>query len=221
MKFELTTYALSNAILAVNHQIRQEAGSLFYGATTFNFGTMSSPVPFLRDRAPDTRIYIKSLQLELHIYAFNWYPSVPEHGRSETWKQAFTALKKLSHFKLEKLRIKINDRDCHLYSEGLKTHTPQMRWLHRLAEIGTLNSLGVQYMVRNHRNIPRSNRGPHKAVNGRNTESELWEFLAPKMVTKVKGESHDAESLKDRRITLLGSRSKIFGNWDNIIVESD
>lgn len=155
MIFDTTTYlpgnatALENttiAILAVIHQVRQEAESIFYGSNTFNFGTMSSLVPFLKDRAPDTRRYINSLQLELHIYESNWYPSFAEHGRPEAWKRAFTALKKLPHFQLRRLRIRVNDRECHIYSEGLKLHTPQMRWLHRLADISTLDSLGVRYL---------------------------------------------------------------------------
>lgn len=230
MRFELTTYTLSNAaalenttigLLAVNHQVRQEAGSLFYGANTFNFGTMSSLVPFLRDRPPDTRIYINSLQLELHIYEFNWYPSFAEHGISEAWKRAFTALKKVPHFSLKKLRIKIDDRECHFYREGLKTHTPQMRWLHRLAEISTLDSLGVRYLVQNLGDPGPWHRGPGIPIDGRNTEQELWEFLAPKMLTRMEGESHDAESLKHRRITLLGCGVTSFGNWNDAIVDSD
>ena len=222
--YDLTTYipgnalALENttiAILAVNHQLRQEAGSLFYGSNIFNFGTMSSLVPFLKDRAPDTRKYIKSLQLELHVYAMNWYPSFAEHGRPQAWKRAFTALKKLPYLQLNTLRIKLDDGHCQFYGEGLKTHTPQMRWLHRLAEISTLDSLGVQYFMRCQRFIsgewyrgvqwfeqPTQLRGPHNARDVRDTQEELWMFLAPRMLTRVEGNSHEAETLQHRRIKM-------------------
>lgn len=225
MMFETTTYIMANAkslkeitfaLLAVNHQIRQETASIFYGTNTFVFGTMSSLVPFLRDRAPDTRKHINSLQLELRIHEHNWYPSFTEHGRSEAWKRAFTALNKLPHLNLKKLRIKLFDAESNFYSHGLKAHTPQMRWLHRLAGISTLDYLGVQYIERD--DIYDTSSWPLKA---HDTEKELWSFLAPKMLAKVDGGDQDAEALQHHRITLLGTSSTLYGDWKTAIVDSD
>lgn len=49
----------------------------------------------------------------------------------------------------------------------------------------------------------------------------MWEFLAPKMLTRAEGMGHDAEALEHRSIALLGSRATISGNWEDTIVISD
>lgn len=204
-KFETTTYKLMGAagpegdaikLLALSRQIRQEAGSIFYGENTFHFTTMSSLVPFFKDRMPDTRHYINSVQLALHILPEDWYPAFLERGRPQAWKRAFSALCKLPNLNIKQLCIRLDDSWSQMYTEGLCLHTPEMRWLHKLGEISSLDSLGVEYITRC---APAG-----LLIEGNVIQGELWEFLAPKMLTKRNGEDHDAEALQYRRGSMAG-----------------
>lgn len=108
-----TTYNLLNtdktgiSLLASNRQIRSEAGSLFYGANIFMFKTMSSMIPFLKDRPP---IHANSSAASSSIF-ISMSGLVSLRRRVwEAWSRAFTGLKKLPYVNLTKISISIEVR---------------------------------------------------------------------------------------------------------------
>jgi hypothetical protein len=211
VKFQKTSYTskvpnyvnqLTVALLAVNHQIRLEAASIFYGINVFSFDTMSSVIPFLKDRTTETRKFVHSIQLNLPIYGSDWYSVTTAYNRPDTWKRVFASLAKLPHLSLKNVCIWIKDESSKMYVDDLELGTKHMKWLHQLSKINNLDKLGVAYTYGQWdreggdpfqfyyvQGAPREERNSQ-------TEQELWEFLAPKMLKAP----DDLNALLERRI---------------------
>lgn len=211
-KFQDTTYILRKtaqikklmlAILSLNRQVRLEAFSVFYGINTFSFTTMSSLIPFFKDRSPETRQYIFNVHLNLTIYLSDWYSVTTAYNRPNTWKKAFTSLAKMQHVSLKNVCVSIKDQSDKIYVDDLDLQSKHMQWLHSLSRITKLEKLGVAYQYgqwgweRGDRSIfyyPRAQSYPE--IDSQ-TEQEIWAFLAPKM---LKAPGDDTSALLERRI---------------------
>lgn len=189
-------------MLFVNRQVRLEAASVFYGVNTYLFSTMSSVIPFFKDRTPETRKFVHSIQLNLPIYRSDWYSITTAYNRPDTWKKAFAFLAKLLHLGLKTVCILINDENDNLYVDDSELETKHMQWLHQLSKITNLDKLSVTYTYRQWQ----WERYPfHRYYGGDSlreeidsqTEQEIWAFLAPKML-KMPGD--DVNALLERRI---------------------
>ena len=199
------------AMLSLNRQSRDEVAFLFYGEDTFHFVTMSSLLPFLKDRTVETRKYIRRLRLTLKIDRRTWVATFPECGRSATWNAAFSALVKLPHLNIETLCVTIDDRD-NLLVRGLVNRARSTLWLRNLSKFGNLDKLGVRHDVKyvdryevgtwkylgRQANDRRQSSFSHEETDDL-IEQELWQMLAPKMLKK-KTDDHSPDALLDRRI---------------------
>lgn len=216
-----TTYKIGNpdpidtttaaAMLSLNKESRDEVASLFYGENTFHFVTMSSLVPFMKDRTVETRKYIQRLRLTLTIDFRTWNAVCTEQGRSATWNAAFSALVKLPHLNIRTLCVTVVDINKAILERSLDIRTRPMLWLRKLSKFESLDMLGVTYLVRydvhqvhtwNH--LERQGRhwvspSPREEKIESRIEQELWEILAPKMLKK-EADDHSPDALLGRRI---------------------
>ena len=185
-----TTYIIGNpdsrdtttaAMLSLNKQSRDEVAFIVYGENTFHFITMSSLLPFLKDRTVETRKYIQHLRLTLTIDHRTWNAVCTEQGRSAVWEATFSALVKLPNLNVKTLCVTVSDRTGALSERRLEIRARPMLWLRNLSKFENLDRLGV----------------------GHQTDSqigqELWQILAPKMLKK-KADDHSPDALLDRRI---------------------
>ena len=203
--------SMTAAMLSLNKQSRDEVAFLFYGENIFHFVTMSSLLPFLKDRTVETRKYIRRLRLTLKVDHGTWIAIFPECGKSATWNAAFSALVKLPHLNIETLCVTIDDRDK-LLVRGLVDRARSTLWLRNLSKLGNLDKLGVRHDVKyvdryevdtwkylgRQANDPRQSSSTHEETDDL-IEQELWQMLAPKMLKK-EADDHSPDALLDRRI---------------------
>ena len=186
-------------LLSVNRQVGSEAASIFYGANTFLFTTMSSVTPFLRDRVPEIRKLIRSIQLDLRIQRSDWHSVTTAYNRRDSWRKAFASIARLPFLILQNVCVHINDTEYDMYTRELGLGSGQLQWLYSLCKINNLDKLGLAYSYDQwgganftHIRRPLVNREVYSQ-----TGEELWAFLAPRML-KAPGNSMNA--LLDRRI---------------------
>ena len=184
-------------MLSVNKQSRSEVASIFYGENTFQFNTVSSLVPFMKDRTEETRNYIQSLHLILTIDDRDWDAVFTEHGRSATWNMIFSTLAKLPHLNVKKLFVEVNDKRAKPLKDGMNLRSRTMLWLHKLSKIENLEMLGVSYDC-GHWQPDGPRLGLWEEVDSQ-TEQELWQFLAPQTL-KTEADDHSSHTLQRRRI---------------------
>ena len=209
--FIKTTYILekSDAItdttmitLSLNKRFREEVAFIFYGENTFQFTSMSSLMPFMKDRTVETRKYIQRLRLIFTVGGRGWNPIFAAYGRAANWNQALLSLLKLSDVKITKLCIRVDDEFAEILQDGLNFRSKPMLWLHKLSRLDNLEMLGLQYRIAD----------PHSWLNlppqteEVDTEKQLWSFLAPKMLKK-KADNHSPEALQQRRIWDISNAS--------------
>ena len=207
-----TTYTLGKshlanttaAMLSLDKQSREETASIFYGENSFHFTTMSSLIPFMKDRTPETRKYIQRLWLVLVVDDRNWDTIFVEQGRPAVWNTAFSSLLKLSHMNIRKLCIQIEDRGLKVILDAPNLRARSMLWLHKLSRLENLEMLGLQYTVgdwkyRGRRVSLRGLLAPVMEEMNGTTEHELWSLLAPKMLMK-EVDDHSPDGLQRRRI---------------------
>lgn len=195
-----TTYTLgtrrpidhtTTIMLSLNKQSREEVASIFYGENTFHFITMSSLIPFMKDRTVETRKYIQRLWLTLTVDDRYWDAIFTEYRRPAAWNTAFSALVKLPHLNLKKLCVVINDKRSNLLKHGLNLRSRSMLWLHKLSRLEDLEMLGLKYVwVKSRRQRDRLWEPLITTDEEASTETEqdLWNFLAPKMLKKQTGD---------------------------------
>lgn len=208
-----TTYTLGTpdpmnnttaAMLSLDKQSREEVASIFYGGNTFQFTTMSSLMPFMKDRTPETRKYIQRLWLILVADRRHWETIFAERGRPAIWNKAFSSLLKLPQTNIKKLCIEIVDVGVKINFEGANLRARSMLWLHKLSRFDNLEMLGLKYTLgdwkvwRGFQNLQGMFAPMIEDMNN-GTEQELWNFLAPKMLKK-EAEDHSPEGLQRRRI---------------------
>ena len=169
------------AMLSLNKQSRDEVAFIVYGENTFHFVTMSSLLPFMKDRTVETRKYIQHLRLGLTIDHRTWNAVCTEQGRSVVWEATFSALVKLPNLNIKTLCVTVSDKIGALSERRLEMRARPMLWLRNLSKFENLDRLGV-----GHR--------PDSQI-----EQELWQILAPKMLKK-KMDDHSPDALLDRRI---------------------
>lgn len=184
-------------MLSVNKQTRSEAASIFYGKNTFQFNTMSSLVPFLKDRTAETRKYIRSLHVVFTIDIRDWDAVFTEYGRSATWNTTCSTLAKLPHLNVKKLFVEVDDKRAKLLRDGMSLRSRTMLWLHKLGKLENLEKLGVSYDCGDWQ--PHGRRFDIREEVDSQTEQELWQFLAPKML-KMEADDHGSDALQRRRI---------------------
>lgn len=178
-------------VMLLNKQSRDEVAFIFYGSNTFHFRTMSSLTPFMKDRTPESRKYIHRLYLLLTIHDRDWDAIFAEHGRPATWNTAFSNLSELSHVNIRSLSIHIDDTKAHLLTNGMKLRSRSMLWLHKLSKFKNLETLGVEYCCIDWSEFHMDGESQ--------TEEELWQFLAPR-VLKKEDDDHSPCALQKRRI---------------------
>ena len=216
-----TTYKIGNpdpidtttaAMLSLNKESRDEVASLFYGETTFHFVTMSSLLPFMKDRSVETRKYIQRLRLALIIDYRTWNAVCAAQGSSAAWNTAFSALVKLPHLNIRALCVTLDDRGP-ILKHGLNLRARPMLWLRKLTNFENLDKLGVRHDVRNfdryeadtwkylgrQADYRRLYRPKEEEEADDLIEQELWQMLAPKMLKK-EADDHSPDALLDRRI---------------------
>ncbi|CAF9936203.1 hypothetical protein IMSHALPRED_010496 [Imshaugia aleurites] len=209
-----TTYTLDKpgsidattiAMLSLNKQSRDEVASIFYGDNTFHFASMSSLTPFMRDRTVETRKYIQCLQLTLTVDDLKWDVIFTEYGRPASWNTAFSALLKLSHMNVRKVCVIIDDRKAQLLADNLNLQSRSMLWLHKLGRLKNLETLGLKHDIgpwqecQQHVGYWGAPNSTKEEEGTTETEQELWNFLAPKMLKKETG-NHSPDVLQRRRI---------------------
>ena len=189
-------------MLSLNKDSREEVAFIFYGENTFHFNTMSSLVPFMKDRTEETRKHVKSIRLILTVYGRSW-DAFTDYGRPATWNTALSTFAKLPHVNIKQLCVQIDDKEANVLMCGLDLKSRSMLWLHKLSKIENLEMLGVRHDVGGW--IPLSHRpslltwGPADKTAPTRTEQELWRFLAPRMLRK-EADDHSPEALQKRRI---------------------
>lgn len=189
------------AMLSLNKESREEVAFIFYSENTFHFTTMSSLVPFMKDRTAETRKYIQRLLFTLTVDDRDWDAIFTEYGRPTTWNTAFSSLVKLPHVNIKKLCVQIDDTKAKILKDGLNLRPRSMLWLHKLSKLENLENLGLRYISRKRLVetefwdflVPMQ-----KGVDDE-TEQDLWRFLAPKMLKK-EADDHSPDALQQRRI---------------------
>lgn len=208
-----TTYTLgtlnsiditTTTMLSLDKKSREEVASIFYGENTFHFTTMSSLVPFMKDRTAETRKYIQRLWLTLTVDDRDWETIFTEYGRPATWRTAFSSLVKLPHVSIKKLCVQIDDRKAKILIDGLNLRSRSMLWLHKLSKIDNLEMVGLRYDFGQWKRYQHGldlwgSFGPIEEEINTQTEQELWHFLAPKMFKK-QADDHTPDALQQRRI---------------------
>ena len=205
-------YTTTAAMLSLNKQSRDEVAFLVYGGNTFHFITMSSLLPFMKDRTVETRKYIQRLRLTLTIDYRTWNAVCTEQGRSAAWNAAFSALVKLPHVNIKTLCVTVDDRIGAISERGLEIRARPMLWLRNLCKFENLDKLGVRhddkYVGRHGVNTwtllewlvnDWRQSSPQEEETNSQIEQELWQILAPKML-KRKADDHSPDALLDRRI---------------------
>ena len=208
-----TTYTLlrprsiasTTAMLSLSKGSREEVASIFYGENTFLFTAMSSLIPFMKDRTSESRKYIQDLELTLTVDDRDWDAIFTEYSRPACWNTAFSTLVKLPHVNVKKLYVKVDDRRAQLLKDGINLRSRSMLWLHKLSKIENLDMLGVGYDVgewRTSPSFPGWSVSEDKEEVNTQTEQELWQFLAPKMLKK-EADDHSPYALQKRRLWTL------------------
>ena len=189
------------AMLSINKETREEVAFIFYGENTFHFITMSSLVPFMKDRTMETRKYIQRLLLTLTVEYQERDAIFTEYGRPSTWKTAFSSLVKLPHVNIKKLCVQVDDTKGRIFKGGLNLRSRSLLWLHKLSKLENLEKLGLRCIeVRRLQHIDFWDRlvPVQEWVDGE-VGQELWRFLAPKMLKK-EADDHSPDALQQRRI---------------------
>ena len=208
----------TTSMLALDKQSRDEVAFLFYGGNSFRFTTMSSLVPFLKDRPAETRKHIHNLYLTLIVDDGTWRVVFTEYGKPAIWNTAFSSVLKMSHVNIRKLCIHLIDNVGLDFRGDL--HSRSMLWLHKLSRFDNLEMLGLQYTpgilkaLKQGVNLEEQLR---KMLGGIENEpaEELWRFLAPKML-KREADDHSPDTLRQRRIYnfgIHGRRSSVSTLW--------
>ena len=199
----------TTSMLALDKQSRDEVAFIFYGGNSFNFITMSSLVPFMKDRTAETRKYIQNVYLTLIVDDGTWRVVFAEYGKPAIWNTAFSSVLKLPHVNIRKLCIHLID-DVGLDFRG-DLRSRSMLWLHKLSRFDNLEMLGLQYTpglikaLKQGAGLEELLRKVLGEIENEPAE-ELWRFLAPKMLKK-ETEDHSPDALRQRRICNFGIRS--------------
>ena len=196
----------TTSMLAIDKQSRDEVASFFYGGNSFHFTSMSSLVPFMKDRTVETRKYIQNLYLTLILDAETWNVVYAEYGLPAIWNSAFSSVLKLSHVNIRKLCIHIIDNVGLKFDGDLRSRS--MLWLHKLSRFDNLEMLGLQYTPGILKALEQGvslEELLRKMVGEIEYEpvEELWRFLAPKML-KRESDDHSPDALRQRRICNFG-----------------
>ena len=217
-----TTYTLHNmdyqttsmlttttSMLALDKRSREEVASIFYGGNNFHFATVSSLVPFMKDRTVETRRYVQNLNLTLVVDDGSWRTVFAEYGKPAIWNNAFSSLLKLSHVNIRKLCIDLIDNVGLDFRGGLRSRS--MLWLHKLSRFNNLAMLGLQYTPGLKTYLKQSASFEDlidkvlRDSEDEPAEEDLWRFLAPKMLKK-EADDHSPDALRQRRIRNFGIR---------------
>ncbi len=213
-----TTYTLFTPIirdstttnmLSLNKESREEVAYIFYGENCFHFTTMSPLIPFLKDRTPETRKYIRRLKITLNVDYRDWDTIFTEYSRPTRWNTTLSMLMKLPHMNVKRLFVEIDDMKANLFKDGMNLRSKSMLWLHKLSKLENLDLLGLNYHGAEwKRSLRYRYRRPFilerpipiqdEEVNTQ-TEQELWRFLAPKMLKK-EADDHSPDALQKHRI---------------------
>lgn len=179
-----------STVMLLNKQFKEEVAYIFYGRNTFHFTTMSSLTAFVKDRTVESRKYIQLLHLLLAVDDRDWDAVFAEQGRPATWNTAFSTLLKLPHLNIRRLFIHVDDTKAKLFTDGMNLRSRSMLWLHKLSKFENLEMLGVEYCF-SCKNIQLCRKSQ--------TEEELWQFLAPR-VLKREADDHNPDALQKRRM---------------------
>ena len=189
------------SMLALNRQTRAEAVPIFYGNNVISFVSRHALIPFLRDRSKLSLQSIRYLHIDFDINE-HIYPK----SRQVDWARAFTKLPKTGALNLQKLTVNISDPDRR-YALVLNPDSGLQRLLHEMVKY--IKNLGMFGVTLNASLIGKV--APNNQVRKAGLiEEQLWDFLTPKMLRKVRDEPHDAKSLLKRRIC----REEIEWNFD-------
>ena len=218
-----TTYTLHNtdygitsmlttttSMLALDKRSRDEVAYIFYGENYFHFTTVSSLVPFMKDRTVETRRYVENLYLTLLVEDGSWRTVFAEYGKPAIWNTSFSSLLKLSHVNIRNLCFDLIDHVGLDFRSDLRSRS--MLWLHKLSRINNLNMLGLQYTpgLKNILKQGGSFEDVLRKLLGENeiepAEEDLWRFLAPKML-KREADDHSPDALRKRRLCDFGIRA--------------
>lgn len=227
-----TTYTLGTphlinnttaAMLSLDKQSREEVASIFYGENTFQFTTMSSLMPFMKDRTPETRRHLQRLWLTLVVDERSWDTIFAEQGRPAIWNTAFSSLLKLPQTNIRKLCIEIVDTGVKVNFDGPNLRARSMLWLHKLRRFGNLEMLGLKYTLGESKFWGRfpNLRGvfaPLIEEMNSATEQALWDFLAPK-VLKKEAADHTPEGLQQRRIWDFSEHRQLITPAESLILQ--
>ena len=224
-----TTYALlippsiktTTAMLSLNKESKEEVAYIFYGENTFHFTALSSLIPFMKDRTPESRKYIRDIHLTLTVDDRDWDAIFTEYSRPASWNTAFSTLVKLPQVNVKRLSVEIDDTKAKLLKDGMNLRSRSMLWLHKLSQIENLDMLGVGYDVGEWETIQHPLNfypwlGPtEKEEVNTQTEQELWRFLAPKMLKK-EADDHSPDALQKRRIWEISDTIEHYDRCTNL-----
>ena len=208
----------TTSMLALDKQSRDEVAFIFYGGNSFHFTTMSSLMPFMKDRTAETRKYIQHLYLTLIADDGTWRVVFTEYGKPAIWNTAFSSILKMSHVNIRKLCIHLIDNVGLDFRGDLRSRS--MLWLHKLSKFDNLEMLGLQYTpgilkaLEQGVSLEELLRKVLGEIENEPAE-ELWRFLAPKML-KREADDHSPDALRQRRIYnfgIHGCRSTISTLW--------
>ena len=196
---------MTTTMLSLDRKSREEVVYIFYGGNTFCFTTMSSLMPFMKDRRAESRKCIQNIWLRLVIDDLSWDPIFVERGTPAMWNTAFSSVLKLTHVNIKKLCIQVlEDTRLKLVYNDSSLRSRSMLWLRKLGRFENLEMLGLQHTelpspvfhyFRYGMLVDESVRGKIKT----GSEDALWRFLAPRMLKK-EADDHSPEALQRRRI---------------------
>lgn len=197
---------LSPALLRTNREIRREAQSIFYQENTFFFypivwqssckmswhlglnpwilhearrwDSMSTVIPFLKDRTTDSLANIKNIGFHLEIDRY-----VERNPVYLDWVCTFREVGRMAGLNLQNLSLKVEARR-YAPSYGGWWATTGLDWVHSAAKIGGLQELRIEFDLgrkRKSRNVEWM-----LGVEGMNA-AWLWCWLAPRMLADRKG----------------------------------
>lgn len=184
---------LSPALLRTNREIRREAQSIFYQENTFFFYSMSTLIPFLKDRTTDSLANIKNIGFHLEIDRY-----VERNPVYLDWVCTFREVGRMAGLNLQNLSLKVEARR-YAPSYGGWWATTGLDWVHSAAKIGGLQELRIEFDLgrkRKSRNVEWM-----LGVEGMNA-AWLWCWLAPRMLADRKGTIEKAANyLKSKEAT--------------------
>lgn len=200
----------SVAMLQLNHQIREEAVSIFYGLNTFHFENAKTFIPFLKDR-PNAVGFINNLKITIshEDVGGTWRPG---HGY-KNWIRAFSQLAKRPILNINKLVLDIegHEDDLTFSAEhgfnlklGHPTYQYTSRWVHFICTaFKDLDMLGLTYRCdMDSFSYPSYNTNGWVPIDEAidKVEGQMWDWLAPRMLKQSGDKGHNEATLLHRRV---------------------